>query len=361
LPTALLLASALTPHGLATLAYPFRLFARIAPGQELFTLNISENRPLLTLLRDGDLLAQAFLGALLLATFALLLLWRSARRTWRSPAPHNLLPHTLLFLALTALALQAERNLLLWLFCLPPLLLGDVAPHLPAAPRPLRLLALSALLLLVPLEVRHLRTLAQLPSATQPAPFRLPEGAATYLAANPTPGTLFSVDHHGGYLNWRLFPQQRAWIDGRFILQTPARFSKYLGLLDRPTIFDGWSRAHGVSAVLLPSSLYPRYAALRRHLAQRPEQWSLTFADEGAVLFERRESGSEIAEVRLVARHDPSQDLRRESRWREQTLATFARRYPDRPLLQREAELRLNLLSSELTAPRESTAQTPTP
>ena len=57
----------------------------------------------------------------------------------------------------------------------------------------------------------------------RPAGWRYPDGAARFLLANHIGGPMFNTYEYGGYLMWRLWPQERVFIDGRALNVNEAR------------------------------------------------------------------------------------------------------------------------------------------
>src|SRR5581483_9127784 len=65
---------------------------------------------------------------------------------------------------------------------------------------------------------------AREPTIASPAPFRFPEASASIIEELRGGGEVFSADHQGGYLAFRLYQRFRPYIDTRLILRTAAEY-----------------------------------------------------------------------------------------------------------------------------------------
>jgi len=122
----------------------------------------------------------------------------------------------------------------------------------------------------------------------EPAPFRFPDEAARIIQRNPGKGAIFSADHQGGYLIWKLYPRFKPYIDTRLVLRTPEEFSDYLRIARNPQEFDTFQQRHAFSYVVLPVVYPDRYLDLIAHLYESPA-WKLIFTDGAGVLFAHSE------------------------------------------------------------------------
>jgi hypothetical protein len=132
------------------------------------------------------------------AAAVLLLSWRKVRATdW------------LLFAAFAAASLTAYRNILLIGFLAPIL----IAAWFPRRFRTPRFIGLAAIvLLLTGLAAGVARgSFFQFRAAL----WEYPSGASDFLRAHAISKPMFNTYEYGGYLIWRLWPQQRTFVDGR--------------------------------------------------------------------------------------------------------------------------------------------------
>jgi hypothetical protein len=135
---------------------------------------------------------------------ALLLLW--ARRRVR-------LADWLLFAAFAAAALTAQRNVIL-IGLLAPILIASYFPWKPSLP-PMAPFA-AALILLGGGIAASAGSFFQLRAAE----WKYPAGAADFLLRHHVTGPIFNTYEYGGYQIWRLWPEERVFIDGRSLSES---------------------------------------------------------------------------------------------------------------------------------------------
>jgi hypothetical protein len=138
--------------------------------------------------------------------------------------------------------------------------------------------------ILLSLSTLHANVLLKCRGLEGLSPFRVPDGAVEYLKANPIPGNCFSGDRYGGYLLWKLYPQEKVFIDGRFTIRTPTVFNEYFDVLDNPGKFDSLVLKYGITHVLLPIAGFKRYLPLVREL-YIGMRWGVAYIDGSSVLF----------------------------------------------------------------------------
>jgi hypothetical protein len=284
-----LLASFVTPYGVAALELPFRLLARLSPvSTNAFSANIAEN---VSPFAFGEAVATQFFHLkwfLLLAGVSLLL-----------PPRRLQLSHAFVLLAFVTLALMANRNVLLLYWVGTPLLLLKLAPFLRWCSRAPRLASVPRFATAVGyVALLGVATLAGSAAAAEssvarPTPFRMPEASVRHIAAGADARPVFAADNYGGYLIWQLAPRNRPYIDTRLILRTRAEFEEYLAVVDEPQRFDAFERRYDFGYVVLPTAYPDRYLALIAHLYASP-RWKLVFTDGTETLFARRASAADL-------------------------------------------------------------------
>ncbi len=115
---------------------------------------------------------------------------------------------------------------------------------------------------------------------------RYPIAATEYLKAHPTPPRVFTEYHHGGILNWALYPDQRTFIDGRGDFHSTGNtFLHYLTILNRK---PGWEQL--VDQYDIGFFLLPREHPLLSELESRG--WS-NVSDDGTFRLLERAQGSD--------------------------------------------------------------------
>jgi hypothetical protein len=283
------LASFVNPFGLAAVALPALLLARITPGQQnIFSTAIAENIPPFVLERTSPEQIGHFKWVLLAIALALVAF-----------RPRLRLAHVVLLVAFLGLALVANRNVLLLYLIAPPLVaigigaaFGASAPGTAATPHPplrARWLTRAAHVALALLVGVATLTFSREPATGQPTPFHFPVGAASRLAELGASGPVFAPDHAGGYLTFTV-PGLRPYIDTRLMLHTASEYAAYLALLDDPTGFDALAAAQGFRYVVL-TTVYPdRYLRLAAQLAH-DDVWTLIYTDGSELLYARGGAG----------------------------------------------------------------------
>ena len=214
------------------------------------------------------------------AALVLILSWRRVR-----PA------HWILFVVFAAASLTAFRNI--------PLI-GFLAPVLIAAYFPFRLKVPGVLAWAPPILAASgaVAVFAQgrLPQL-RTAAWTVPAGAADFLLEHHVTGPMFNTYEQGGYLIWKVWPQEHVFIDGRSLSDTVYR--DYNSILfnagsysdqvagPRKELLD----RYGVQVVVMNTvdyvsgALYSLALALANPIST---DWELVYDDSQAVIFLRR-------------------------------------------------------------------------
>jgi hypothetical protein len=277
-------ASFVTPYGIDAVALPARLLARLAPGQDnIFGSAIAENIPPFVLERTAPEQIGHFKWVLVGLGAAL-----AAFRPRVHPA------HAIVLLGFGALALMANRNVLLFYWVAAPLAAITIAPRAAAclsARAHARAAAGAALAAALAGEIALAGiALAREPAVGSPTPFHFPVESARRLAAAGASGPVFAPDQHGGFLTFTV-PALRPYIDTRLVLHSGPEYADYLALFDNPARFDVLTAAEGFKYVVLTTAYPDRYLGLVAHLAASPD-WTLIFTDGSEVLFARADVGA---------------------------------------------------------------------
>ena len=215
---------------------------------------------------------------LLLFGAAALLLW--ARRRVR-------LVDWLLFLAFAMAGLSAQRNTFLIGFLAPVLM----ASYFPWKPRlPVFAPYAAAALVVGALGVGIARgSFFQLRAAE----WKYPAGAADFLLAHHVTDPLFNTYEYGGYLIWRLWPQERVFIDGRALSEST--FMDYGRMLYNHDASGGKSAeelldGYGIQAIAMNSFEYTNglvYLLAPALADPARTDWKLVYSDAQAMVFMR--------------------------------------------------------------------------
>ena len=327
----LVLASAATPYGLQGLRLPFLLLGRIdAVAGQVFSRQVSENVApwLLERTAPGVLSAFKWLAALTFLSFL--------------PARRLALERLCLATGVFALALMANRNVLLFLWVAGPI----VAENLAAWSRPRsghwlsRLLLVGASIGLVAMVVARAREARGEPAIDELALFRVPEQAVDRFLSDRLPaGPIFCSDRYGGYLSWRLYPNGRPMMDGRLVLRSAQQYSEHLALGEHPENFDAYRRRHGIRSVILPTAYPDGFLPLVAWLYRQPS-WRLLFTDGTQTLFVHDEDGQWSGRGLDLTAPQTVAEIRRE----------LATRYGSWTLIHDQARLHLARLLAEVGA-----------
>jgi len=208
---------------------------------------------------------------------ALLMLW-----AWRRVR----LADWILFPAFALAAFSAQRNTIL-VGLIAPIVIVTYFPWKRALPA---LLRFAASLLMIGVGVA-----ASWGSAFQlrAAEWRYPSGAADFLLAHRVTGPIFNTYEYGGYLIWRLWPQQRVFIDGRSLSES--LFQDYGRILYNVEEAGGKNaqqllHRYGVQTIVMNTFEYSQGLVYRLAPALAdPQQteWKLVYDDPTAVVLMR--------------------------------------------------------------------------
>ena len=232
------------------------------------------------------------------AALVLVLSWRKVR-----PA------HWILFAAFAGASLTSFRNI--------PLI-GFLAPVLIAAHFPLRIKVPGGLAWAPPILALAGATAGFAQGRflqLRVAEWTIPAGAADYLLEHRVTGPIFNTYEQGGYMIWRLGPQERVFIDGRALSETVYRdynrilfnAGSYADQVAGPR--EELLNRYGIQVVVMNTmdyvsgALYPLALALANPLST---EWALVYDDSQAVVFLRRPPpGSKVLSNKLgrVLRH----------------------------------------------------------
>ena len=150
-----------------------------------------------------------------------------------------------------------------------------------APARPLLAAANWLILLLVALAVALLAVQAWSVEANETAPQAeiYPAGTVAYVQSHDLPGEILNSYNWGGYLIWKLYPEERVYINGRADLYGDEFISEYLRVT---YLLPGWEETlarYGVGHVIVEAQ-----SPLAGGLALHPA-WREVYRDELAVVY----------------------------------------------------------------------------
>ncbi len=123
-----------------------------------------------------------------------------------------------------------------------------------------------------------------------------PVQAANFIIEHQLQGRMFNEYGYGGYLLYRLYPQQKVFVDGRTDLYLCCEIPELMDLTREKNAPDAdykiklnklWDK-HQISFVLLRTEKHTEVRRIARILTDDPE-WSLLFWDDYSQLFVRRD------------------------------------------------------------------------
>jgi len=270
----------LNPYGWQGIKLPFLLWHRIEPlSQNIFSDQIAENEPWIHYLKANP---SQLLPWLLFISAVLYVTVKNFRRTSLGPM--------IIFLAFTLLGFMAIRNLPLVVLA-GIMLMGQgsdfVHNKLMLAQSHLIKKYFASFSLALVFIISSSLTIFQaweyeIPNKLE-SPFRFPSSAVQFLKTHPLDGQMFNELRYGGYVDYYLYPNQGAFIDGRMILHTSDFFEEYLAAVDHPEKFSDYRVKYGISFVMLPISEKSRFVSLCQYLLYH-EKWQFGFCDGASVI-----------------------------------------------------------------------------
>jgi hypothetical protein len=111
-----------------------------------------------------------------------------------------------------------------------------------------------------------------------------PVGAMDYIEAHDLEGNIFHPQMYGDYLIWRLWPEQRSFIDGRVHLYDGAFVRDYV-LVFQDVGWESRLDEYDIEYLLLPKGDENSQAMIEG--ARQSGNWALLYEDELSVLFEK--------------------------------------------------------------------------
>jgi hypothetical protein len=194
----------------------------------------------------------------------------------------------LIFTAFAAAALTAQRNTVLVALVAPILIAAYLPWKIPVpAATPHALTALLA----AGLGVGIVRgSFFQGHTAL----WKVPQGAADFLALHNVTQPMFNTYEYGGYLIWRLWPGQRTFIDGRALSESV--FQDYIRILYNHDASDGMPSGedllnrYGIQVIVMNTFEYstgPVYLLAPALADPAQTTWKLVYDDPQALVFMR--------------------------------------------------------------------------
>lgn len=289
---ATLLVMLVSPNGIKGATYPFRVF-------ENYGYTIEENQSIFLLESLG--FQKPSIGYF---KIAVLLLFGSLLFT----AKNTRVVDWLLCIAFTVLGASAVRNLPLFVFTtfIPFTLslsrlsrIGLVQHAIASVPPVLRTRRMLAgvLLLLLLWQIYHVATLRVLGFGAESGA----ERAADFFLAQNLQGPLFNNFDIGSYLDYRLYPKERVFIDGR-PGEYPAVFftDVYIPMQEKKELFAAVDEQYGFNTIFFAHTDQTPWAKkFLRHIVEN-ENWTMVYLDDYVVIL-LKEHPKNVAVIKRFA------------------------------------------------------------
>jgi len=193
----------------------------------------------------------------------------------------------LLFLVFATLSLMAVRNIILSAL-VGPLLIFTYVPWKRVTPVALEYAA-AALLVLAALPPIARGDAFQFRASD----WKYPGGAADFLLAHHVTAPMFNTYEFGGYLIWRLWPQERVFIDGRALNESV--YQDYQRMAFNADASNGKSgedllKQYGIEVIVMDGFEYTSgqvYLLPAALSDPRQTEWKLVYQDAQAVVYMR--------------------------------------------------------------------------
>jgi len=193
----------------------------------------------------------------------------------------------LLLLGFGTLAMMAVRNIIL-AGLVGPLVIASYLPWKKALPAAAEFAAAGLLLVGIAVPIAQGRAFQ-----LRAAEWRFCGGAADFLLAHHITGPMFNTYELGGYLIWRLWPQERVFIDGRALNESV--YLDYQRIAFNAEAANGKSgeellKQYGIEAIVMDGFEYTTGAPYLLPAAlsdPKQTEWKLVYQDAQAVVYMR--------------------------------------------------------------------------
>lgn len=201
----------------------------------------------------------------------------------------------ILMLGLTYASLRATRQIALWVLVAAPILAASVSDALQAfswkrvenigagLARHAQLAFEMGVVVIVLIVI--LRTNALVANQTNAERQFFPVRAVKFIQDNALTGPIFNRYEWGGYLIWKMYPQEKVFIDGRtdvYGLTDTFFYSRYFAVYNAVPTWNEVLSQYQVRLVLIDT-----HAAIAEELA-KDARWVKAYGDEQAVVFTRK-------------------------------------------------------------------------
>jgi tetratricopeptide (TPR) repeat protein len=274
----------INPYGFQGALFPYTLFTHISGQYKILSLTIGEFNPSFSYLcRDGAVIFYKILIA-----FSALCLVLNAKRL---PFSQIILYGIFLYLSLLA-----RRNISLFALVCLPVTVENLCQYLERRKNtfyfhePVQLslfFAISLILLFCINDLVHdgrlIRNGVERKFSLGLAPFKFPEGAASFVLKHDLKGNIFNDLQGGNYLIWRFYPNRKVLFDGRLEVHSTDFYAEYVRLQESPASWESFAQKYSINYALF-SHRDPDMDKLLVYLYHSP-RWKLVFCDDLSVVF----------------------------------------------------------------------------
>ena len=106
-----------------------------------------------------------------------------------------------------------------------------------------------------------------------------PKAAADWLLEHAPAGNLFNSYNWGGYIIWRMYPQERVYIDGRADIYGDTFIFDYLSIYNTAPGWETKLDDQGIQTVLVEST------APLANMLRQSQSWHVAFSDKLSTVF----------------------------------------------------------------------------
>ncbi|MDO8516042.1 MAG: hypothetical protein Q7S28_02205 [bacterium] len=133
----------------------------------------------------------------------------------------------------------------------------------------------------------------------------LPVHAMDFIVENNLKGPLFNLYNEGGYLIWRMYPDEKVFIDGRSEVFPGEPTRDFLNIIGNGPEWDTLvNEKYGLNYFILDYAQSAQYRSINKLVARLIiDQWPLVYWDDRYIIFVRRSEANRDIIERYAMRH----------------------------------------------------------
>ncbi|MBI5118321.1 tetratricopeptide repeat protein [Candidatus Poribacteria bacterium] len=293
-----LFACLINPYGFSGLAFPLTLFTRVGGMQNVFAASIAEFQPPFSGYNlTGSI--RWFGVFMVISALAVAADYRNIK-----------ISHVVIFLGLGYLALNARRNIPLFVLATLPLSVehaGNLVVRLGDSKggksalwvKRLELTGCAALILLIPFQICRVVNGRYYVSDRRAERFGFgfkeqlfPRGAFVFIKENGIHGPLFNNMDIGGMFIYEMYPMEKVFIDARLEVNSAEHLVEYRRVTADPVAFRRLALKHGFNAAVIAHT--SQDALYLMPVLYFSPDWALVYLDPIAAVFVRTVPENEV-------------------------------------------------------------------